>query len=77
MLFRSNIASLFYGPILLAAQEEKSLNEWRKINLNPQNLSESIIGNYKELEFMINGIKFLPFYESFGNYSVYMDISFK
>ncbi len=74
---QQNIASLFYGPILLAAQEEKSLNEWRKINLNPQNLSESIIGNYKELEFMINGIKFLPFYESFGNYSVYMDISFK
>lgn len=70
-----NIASLFYGPILLAAQEQEARKDWRKVNLNATDLGKGISGDRKNLQFSIDGVTFKPFYESFGRHSVYLDVN--
>jgi DUF1680 family protein len=72
---QQNIASLFYGPILLAAQEPEARKEWRKITLDAQDLGKSIQGDPKQLQFTIDGAVFKPFYETYGRHSVYLDVS--
>ncbi|WP_370479939.1 beta-L-arabinofuranosidase domain-containing protein [Tamlana flava] len=72
---QQNIASLFYGPILLAAQEPEPLKEWHKITLDGNDISKSIKGNPKTLEFTIDGVLFKPFYNTNGRYSVYFDVT--
>ncbi len=74
---QQNIASLFYGPVLLAAQETEALKEWRKVTLNAEDIDKSISGDPRKLEFNIDGVVFKPFYESYGRYSVYLDVSLK
>jgi DUF1680 family protein len=72
---QQNIASLFYGPVLLAVQETEALTEWRKIVLNAEDISKSISGDPGKLQFNIDGIIFKPFFETYGRYSVYLDVS--
>lgn len=74
---QQNIASLFYGPILLAAQESEPRKDWRKVTLDAQDISKSIEGNPKTLEFNIDGVVFKPFYETYGRHSVYLDVTLK
>lgn len=74
---QQNIASLFYGPVLLAAQESEPLKEWRKITLNAKDISKSIIGDATQLQFTIDGVVFKPFYETYGYHSVYLDVDLK
>ncbi len=74
---QQNIASLFYGPVLLAAQESEPRKEWRKVTLNAKDISKSISGNPKQLEFTIDDVIFKPFYETYGRYSVYLDVMLK
>ena len=74
---QQNIASLFYGPVLLAVQESEPLNEWRKVTLNVKDISKSITGDPGKLQFNIDGVVFKPFYESYGRYSVYLDVTLK
>lgn len=77
LMDQQNIASLFYGPILLVAQEEESRNDWRKINLDAKDLAANIQGDPTTLNFTIDGIAFKPFYETYGRHSVYLDITLK
>lgn len=72
---QQNIASLFYGPVLLAAQESEPLPEWRKVTLDEEDISKSISGDPDQLEFTIDGVVFKPFYETFGRHSVYLDVT--
>ncbi|WP_158799113.1 beta-L-arabinofuranosidase domain-containing protein [Pedobacter sp. L105] len=72
---QQNIASLFYGPILLAAQEPEARKDWRKVTLNAENIGKSIEGDPKQLQFKIDDVVFKPFYESYGRYSVYLDVT--
>ena len=72
---QQNIASLFYGPVLLVAQESEPLKEWRKVSLNAKDISKSISGDTEKLEFNIDGVVCKPFYETYGRHSVYLDIS--
>jgi len=72
---QQNIASLFYGPVLLAAQESEPLKEWRKVTLNANDISKSISGDPEKLLFTINGIVFKPFFDTYGRYSVYLDVN--
>lgn len=72
-----NIASLFYGPILLAAQESEPKNEWRKVTFDARDISKSIQGDPKTLEFNIDGVVYKPFYDSYGRHSVYLDVTLK
>lgn len=74
---QQNIASLFYGPILLAAQEPEPRKDWRKVTLDVKDISKSIQGDPKKLEFTIDGIVYKPFYESYGRHSVYLDVTLK
>lgn len=70
-----NIASLFYGPILLAAEETEALPTWRKVTLHAEDLSQSIAGDPDTLRFRTNGLELRPFYETYGRYSVYLDVT--
>ncbi len=74
---QENIASLFYGPILLAAQEDEPRKEWRKVTLDATDLSKSINGDPEKLQFNIDGVSFKPFYESYDRYSVYLNVELK
>ncbi len=72
---QQNIASLFYGPVLLAAQENEPRKEWRKVTFDAKNIGKSISGDPEQLEFNIDGIVYKPFYETYGRYSVYLDVT--
>jgi DUF1680 family protein len=69
-----NIAGLFYGPVLLAVQEPDPRSEWRKVKLNAEDLSQSIESDPGSLRFTINDLHLKPFFETYGRYSVYVDI---
>ncbi len=72
-----NIASLFYGPILLAAQEPAPRSNWRPVTLDGQDLSKSISGDPHSLRFQVGETSFKPFYETYGHNSVYLDVTLK
>jgi uncharacterized protein len=72
-----NIASLFYGPVLLAAEEAEPRSDWRPITLDAADLGKSITGDPTTLRFTIGGVAFRPFYETYGRYSVYLDVTLK
>lgn len=74
---QQNIASIFYGPILLVAQEGEARNQWRKVSLDAWDLGKSIEGNPETLEFTIDGVTYKPFYETYGRHSVYLDVELK
>lgn len=74
---QQNIASLFYGPILLAAQEPEARKEWRKVTLDAEDISKSIKGDPQQLEFTIDEVVFKPFYETYGRHSVYLDVTLR
>ena len=74
---QQNIASLFYGPVLLAAQEPEARKEWRKVTLDAKDISKSIKGDPKQLQFTIDDVVFKPFYETYGRHSVYLDVTLK
>jgi DUF1680 family protein len=72
-----NIASLFYGPVLLAAQESEPRFDWRPVTLDAADLGKSITGNPAALQFNLGELTFRPFYESYGHCSVYLDVKLK
>ncbi|WP_316800423.1 beta-L-arabinofuranosidase domain-containing protein [Pedobacter frigidisoli] len=74
---QQNIASLFYGPILLAAQETEPIKDWHKITLDAADISKSITGDPKTLHFNVGDVVFKPFYETYGRHSVYLDVTLK
>jgi DUF1680 family protein len=77
LMDQQNIASLFYGPVLLAAQETEARKDWRAVTLSAEDISQSIKGDPKKLEFEIDGVPFKPFYETFGHHSVYLNVTLK
>ncbi|MCH7415438.1 glycoside hydrolase family 127 protein [Belliella sp. R4-6] len=74
---QQNIASLFYGPVLLAAQEPEARKDWRKITLDVNDIGNTINKTDKPLEFIIDGVVFKPFYDSYERHSVYLDFNLK
>jgi hypothetical protein len=69
-----NIASILYGPIVLAAEEQAALPQFRAVTLNVADLSQSISGDPATLRFKLGDLTLKPFYESYGRYSVYFDV---
>ena len=69
-----NVASLFYGPILLAAEEPAARTDWRKVELDARDIGRSIAGDPATLRFSIAGVAFRPFYETYGRHSVYLHV---
>jgi DUF1680 family protein len=72
-----NVASVFYGPVLLAAEESAARTDWRPITVDAHDLAKSVSGDPAALRFRIDGVDFKPFYESYGRYSVYLNVSLK
>ena len=72
-----NIASLFYGPVLLAVQEPGRSSTWRPVTLDAGDIGKSITGDPKTLHFSTNGVDLKPFYETYGRHSVYLDVTLK
>ena len=72
-----NLASIFYGPVLLAVQEEGPLTAWRAVTLDAADISRSIEGNPADLHFTLDGLVLKPFFESYGHHSVYVDVTLK
>lgn len=74
---QQNIASLFYGPVLLAAQESEARNDWRQITVDAKDINKFIKGDPKKLEFTVDDVIFKPFYDTYGRHSVYLDVTLK
>lgn len=72
-----NVASLLYGPVLLAAEEPAARTDWRQVVLDATDISRSIAGDPATLRFSIAGVPFKPFYETYGRHSAYLHVSFK
>jgi hypothetical protein len=72
-----NIAAIFYGPLLLAAEEPEPRTEWRKITLDGKNLANSFTGDPMMLHFETEGVKFKPFFDTYDRHSVYLNVDFK
>ena len=72
-----NIASLCYGPVLLAAEESGPRSDWRPVTLDAADLGKSIKGDPGTLHFSLGDVNFRPFYEMYGRYSVYLDVTLK
>jgi DUF1680 family protein len=70
-----NLASIFYGPVLLAAVEADARSNWRPITLKAGDIGSSISGDPKTLHFKIGDVELKPFYESYDRYSVYFDVT--
>ena len=75
LMDQPNIASIFYGPILLAAEESESRSEFRAVSLNADDLSQSMTGDPGTLRFETNGVNLMPFYEMYTRHSVYLDVT--
>lgn len=73
---QQNIASLFYGLVLLAAQESGLRNDWRKITLDADDIGKTIKGDPHSLEFTVGDAVFKPFfYNTYDSHSVYLDVT--
>jgi DUF1680 family protein len=70
-----NVASIFYGPVLLAAEESAARTDWRQVTLDAADPGKSIAGNPAALRFSIDGTTLKPFYESYGRHSVYLHVT--
>jgi uncharacterized protein len=72
-----NIASIFYGPVLLAAQESGPRDDWRPVTLSATDLGDSIAGDRATLRFRTADFELKPFFETYGRHSVYLDVTLK
>ena len=51
-----NVASIFYGPVLLAAEESGPRTDWRPVTLDASDIAKSITGDPATLRFTIDGV---------------------
>jgi uncharacterized protein len=72
-----NVASIFYGPVLLAAEEPGPRTDWRKVTLDATDIGKSIAGDPATLRFKIGDAALKPFYETYGRSSVYLNVARK
>ncbi|MDP6634584.1 MAG: glycoside hydrolase family 127 protein [Phycisphaerae bacterium] len=72
-----NIASIFYGPVLLAVEEPEAMSIWRKMTLDADDIGKSITGDPATLRFKTNGVNLKPFFETYDRHSVYVDVTLK
>jgi len=72
-----NVASIFYGPVLLAAEEPTPRTDWRPVTLDAGDIGKSITGDPAALRFKLGDAVLKPFYETYGRHSVYMHVTLK
>jgi DUF1680 family protein len=74
---RPNLASIFYGPVLLAAEESGPRSDWRPITLDIIDIGRSVSGDPGTLRFSAGDAALKPFYETYGRYSTYLAVTLK
>jgi DUF1680 family protein len=72
-----NVASIFYGPVLLAAEESGPRTDWRQVTLDAADIGRSITGDPSTLRFTAGDAALKPFYETYGRHSVYVHVTLK
>jgi hypothetical protein len=72
-----NVASVFYGPELLAAEEPAPRSDWRPVTLDAGGFAKSVTGDPATLRFTIDGVRFKPYFETYGRNSVYLHVTLK
>jgi DUF1680 family protein len=72
-----NVASIFYGPVLLAAEESAPRTDWRQVTLGASDIGKSITGDPATLRFSVGDAVLKPFYETYGRSSVYLHVTQK
>jgi DUF1680 family protein len=72
-----NVASVFYGPVLLAVEEPGPRTDWRQVTLNRRDFNASIEGDPATLRFTIGEAVLKPFFETYGRHSVYLHVTLK
>jgi DUF1680 family protein len=72
-----NVASIFYGPVLLAAEESGPRIDWRQVTLDARDIAKSITGDPATLRFKAGDASLKPFYETYGRNSVYLHVTLK
>jgi len=72
-----NVASIFYGPVLLATEESGPRTDWRKVTLDATDISKSFTGDPATLHFRVGDAALKPFYETYGRSSVYVNVEKK
>jgi len=77
LMDQPNIASVFFGPVLLAVQEAEAPKTWRPVTLDAADIGKSITGDPAALRFKTNGVSLKPFFETYGRHSVYLDVTRK
>lgn len=77
LMDRPNIASIFYGPVLLAVEETAARFQWRPVTLEAGHPGKTILGDPATLRFQIGAAKLKPFFETYGRYSVYLDVTWQ
>ncbi len=70
-----NVASIFYGPVLLAAEESGPRTDWRNVTLDAGDIGTSIAGDPAALRFTIGDVVLKPFFETYGRHSVYLHVT--
>jgi uncharacterized protein len=69
-----NVASIFYGPVLLAAEESGPRTDWRQVALDPDDIGRSVTGDPRTLRFTIGDAVLKPFFDTYGRHSVYLHL---
>jgi DUF1680 family protein len=69
-----NVASIFYGPVLLAAEEAGPRSDWRQVTLDPGDIARSVTGDPRTLRFAIGDVVLKPFFDTYGRHSVYLHL---
>jgi uncharacterized protein len=77
LMDQPNVASVFYGPVLLAAEESAPRSDWRPITLATGDLARSFAGDPATLRFTADGVAFKPYFETYGRNSVYLNVTLK
>lgn len=72
-----NVASLFYGPVLLAAEETGPRSDWRQVTLDAGDVGASLTGDPATLRFTAGEAVFRPFFDTYGRHSVYLHVTLK
>jgi DUF1680 family protein len=70
-----NVASILYGPVLLAAEEAGPRTDWRQVTLDATDIGKSITGDPAALRFSVGDVRLRPFYETYGRHSVYLHVT--
>jgi hypothetical protein len=61
----------------LAAEESGPRTDWRPVTLDAGDIGKSTTGDPGTLRFSVGGIAFKLFYETYGRYSVYLNVTLK